>query len=188
MNLGYLTVIMVVIFMALAAWGAFGISKYAFRVSSGKGLAVLLFPPYTFYFAFKELQEEGKEGPITFWLWGAFTTVMLLLAFWGPINLVLTGNADQMNPNWRAEMEAEYGAKEFELKEIPDVKVNPAAKIATTNNAVGTNNAAGTNTAPGTNNAVAPGAAAAPGGAAAAPSAPGAAAPAAAPSAPAAPK
>jgi hypothetical protein len=70
--------------------GAWMISRYAFRISQGTGIGVLLFPPYTFYFAFFQLEQDGKEIPIATWLFGLVSTILLIFVFWQPINLVMT--------------------------------------------------------------------------------------------------
>lgn len=160
MNLGYLTIILVVIAFVVSAFGAYGIAKYAFRISTGKGMGVLLFPPYTFYFSFFELQEEGKEKPIALWMWGLITTILIVVAFLQPIQLVLSGRADELNPPSEEELTKAYGAQGTQLEELPDAPPapEPAPTPAATNN--GTNNGAtggtnaGTNAA--TNNAAAP--------------------------------
>ena len=159
MNLGYLTIILVVIAFVVSAFGAYGIAKYAFRISTGKGVGVLLFPPYTFYFSFFELQEEGKEKPIALWMWGLITTILVAVAFLQPIQMVLSGRADELNPPSEEELTKAYGAQGTQLEELPDAPApEPTPAPAATNN--GTNNGtnsgtnAGTNTA--TNNAAAP--------------------------------
>lgn len=148
MNLGYLTVIIVIVAFLVSAAGAWGIAKYAFRISTGKGLAVLLLPPYTFYFSFYELQEEGKEKPIALWMWGLVTTAVVLVAFFQPLQMVLEGRAAELNPPSEEELTKAYGSQGGKLEALPDLPPPPVVPEPTTNNGTnGTNN--GTN---GTNN------------------------------------
>ena len=107
------------------------------RISTGKGLAVLLLPPYTFYFSFYELQEEGKERPIALWMWGLVTTILVAVAFMHPIQLVLQGRAAELNPPTEEELTKAYGAKEFELEALADLPIPPPEP----QNVAGTNNA-----------------------------------------------
>lgn len=150
MNVGYLTIAMIILSMVACGVGAFGIAKYAFRISSGKGVAVLLLPPYTFYFSFYELQEEGKEKAISLWMGGLVVTLIMIAAFWGPVSMVLNGEADKLYPTSADEMAAEYGKKPVSaelLKPIADLEVPQNQAVAGTNNGTaGTNNGtAGTN-------------------------------------------
>jgi len=137
MNLGYLTIIIVIVAFCVSAVGAYGIAKYAFRISTGKGLAVLLLPPYTFYFSFYELQEEGKEKPIALWMWGLVTTLLVAIAFMHPIQLVLQGRAAELNPPTEEELTKAYGAKDFQLEALADLPIPPPEP----QNLAGTNNA-----------------------------------------------
>lgn len=57
--------------------GTVWLSKYAFRISTGTGLLTLLFPPYTFYFAFFKLEEKGAEKSTATWMFGLLTTALL---------------------------------------------------------------------------------------------------------------
>ncbi|MEZ4461075.1 MAG: hypothetical protein R3E66_15400 [bacterium] len=163
MNVGYLTIGLVILGMVACGVGAFGIAKYAFRISSGKGALAFLFPPYTFYFSFFELQEEGKETPIALWLSGLFVTLLISVAFWQPINMVFQGKADELYPPAADEMEKQFGQKPVSAelsKPIAELEVPVQAPAATNNatNGAGTNNTADTNNAApatngGTNNA-----------------------------------
>ncbi len=143
MNVGYLTIGLVILGLVVCGIGAFGIAKYAFRISSGKGAAVLLIPPYTFYFSFYELQEEGKEAPIALWISGMVVTVIIAAAFWQPINMVFNGQAALLDPASAEDVAKEFGAKEVSAelsKPIADLEV-PVVPVAATNN--GTNNTNG---------------------------------------------
>ena len=71
-------------------WGAFKLSKFAFRVSTGAGIMVLLVPPYTFMFAMK-LQQEEKELPMAAWLFGIVASGLLVAAFFQPLQRVSKG-------------------------------------------------------------------------------------------------
>jgi len=81
-------------FVAGAAW----LSKYAFRLGTGPGIAVLLFPPYTFYFAFYQLRVEEKDRPTALWLFGIVATALLSVIFWAPITAALTGDFSALQP------------------------------------------------------------------------------------------
>lgn len=156
--------VLVVITLALVAvgvlsywYGAWKLSRYAARISGGLGLAVLLVPPVTFWFAFFKLEQEGKEFPTTMWLFGLVSTLVLVGVFSHPLSLVATGRMDELErPTGVAETAvAEYGQDDGKVfvatpskpMEIPTPPPTPAA----TNGATGTNGAAGTNGA--TNNA-----------------------------------
>ena len=67
--------------------GAIGLAKFAFRLSTGQGLAVILFPPYTFYFAFARLEEAGKEMPTAMCMFGIVTTAILSVLLVGTLQL-----------------------------------------------------------------------------------------------------
>jgi len=59
-------------------YGLYTLSRYAFRVSRGRGIAAVLFPPYMLYFAFSELEEDGKDAPTFSWLFGFLITALLV--------------------------------------------------------------------------------------------------------------
>jgi hypothetical protein len=161
MNVGYLTIGLVILGLVVCGIGAFGIAKYAFRISSGKGAAVLLFPPYTFYFSFYELEEEGKEAPIALWISGMVVTLIIAAAFWQPINMVFNGEAALLDPASAEDVAKEFGAKEVSAelsKPIADLEV-PVIPVAATNNGTNNTNNGTNNTNNGTNgmtNGVAP--------------------------------
>ncbi|MEM1346979.1 MAG: hypothetical protein AAGI01_00385 [Myxococcota bacterium] len=81
-------------FVAGSAW----LSKYAFRLGAGPGLAVLLFPPYTFYFAFYQLRVEEKDRPTALWLFGIVATALLTALFWAPITAAFSGDFSSLQP------------------------------------------------------------------------------------------
>lgn len=96
-------------------YGTIQISKYAFRVSSGRGIATLLFPPYAIIFAFTELDEEGKEGPVAAWTFGLVVGAVLIAMFFQPLQLLVTGQLDELraqNPNQAATAEYDEGDEE----------------------------------------------------------------------------
>ena len=122
--------------------GAWMISRYGFRVSTGTGVGVLLFPPYTFWFAFFQLEQEGKELPIATWLFGLVSTILLVFVFWAPLNLVATQGfaaAIESSESPGEAAIAEYGDKSDEIVEDDEAPAEeePAepAPAATTANA-----------------------------------------------------
>lgn len=72
--------------------GAIGLAKYAFRLGTGPGLMVLLFPPYTFYFAFYKLTHEDKDRPTAMWMFGLLATILLVFVFQHPLSLAARGD------------------------------------------------------------------------------------------------
>lgn len=78
-------------------YGALKLAKYGFRLSTAVGLAVILFPPFTFYFALKKLEVDGKETPTAMVFFGLVTTILLSVIFWYPLSLFLTGNFDELD-------------------------------------------------------------------------------------------
>lgn len=96
MFLVYITLALITLGVAAFVWGAIALSKYGFRISVPVGLAVLLFPPYTFYFAFYRLEEEGKELPTASWLCGLIVSILLTLLFLPTLQHVFAGEWDQL--------------------------------------------------------------------------------------------
>jgi len=141
MNIGYVSVLLLVFAIALLAYGAYGVSKYAFRISSGKGMATLLFPPYTFYFSFYELEEEGKEFPIFLWMWGLVITIVVAAVFWQPLQYVATGRAAELSEPVGVDAAVEKykdqsgTVAEADDDEEPEDKNEPVEEVAATNNA-----------------------------------------------------
>lgn len=76
-------------------WGVLKLAKYGFRISTGTGIAILLFPPFTLSFALK-LQQDGKELPLTAWLFGIVSSLLLVGVFFQPLKLVLTGQMENV--------------------------------------------------------------------------------------------
>jgi hypothetical protein len=96
MFLVYITLALISLGVAAFVWGAISLAKFGFRISVPVGLAVLLFPPYTFYFAFFRLEEEGKELPTAGWLCGLIVSVLLSLMFLPTLQHVFAGEWDQL--------------------------------------------------------------------------------------------
>ncbi len=166
MNIGYLSVLLLGIAVILFVIGTLGIAKFAARISGGKAAAVALFPPYAFYFSFYELEEEGKEPAIALWMTGIVVTILMLVAFSGPISMVFQGRAAELDaPSIAETAESEFGGKGSEgdvPPPVPELEVDPNQQVAGTNSGTaangatnGTNDAtnnAGTNNAPATTN------------------------------------
>lgn len=96
MLLVIITLALIALGVAAFLWGAVALSRFGFRISVPVGLAVLLFPPYTFYFAFFRLEEEGQELPTASWLGGLIVSVLLGLVFSPTLGHVVNGNWDQL--------------------------------------------------------------------------------------------
>ena len=75
-------------------YGAFKLAKFGFRLSTGVGLAVLLFPPYTFYFAFKKLEVDGKGFPTALCAFGIILSALMISAFYPPLSAMATGDIE----------------------------------------------------------------------------------------------
>lgn len=88
-------------------YGTITLSRYAFRVGTGHGLAVLLFPPYTLYFAFWGADERGKELPAAASVFGLFLAAFIAGIFWSPVQLVFQGRFDTLSQ--RAEAASPVG-------------------------------------------------------------------------------
>ncbi len=97
MILVVLTLILILVGMVAYGVGVAKLSKYAFRIGTGVGWAVILFPPYTFYFAFKQLEVDGKELPTALCCFGLVLTVLLALIFWQPLSMTLTGDLESVD-------------------------------------------------------------------------------------------
>ncbi len=109
--------------------GAFWLAKYASRLNAGQALAVLLFPPYTFYFAFYKLQVDGKERATSLWMFGLAATLLLGGVFFQPLGVIASGNVsklDPVDPDEEKRKVQEQLAKE--LKEQSEAKAKELAK------------------------------------------------------------
>lgn len=87
--------------------GAVKLSKYGFRLGSKIGWAVILFPPYTFYFAFKKLEVDGKELPTAMCSFGIILTVMITAAFFQPLSAMAVGDFEGAHGMLHAEIAPE---------------------------------------------------------------------------------
>lgn len=155
MLLVVITFLLIAVGVGSYIYGAWRLSRYAARVSGGLGIAVFLLAPVTFWFAFYELEQDGKEFPTTMWLFGLVSTVVLTLVFWTPISYVATGRMDLLEqPVGVAEAAVdEYGDSEEggdapppEEEPAPEVEKNaPAEEPTKTTGESATNGAAGTN-------------------------------------------
>lgn len=105
--------------IAAHIWGAWSLAKYGFRLSTGTGLAVLLIPPYAFYFAFFKLEQEGKETPTALWAFGLIVAALMVLAFQEPLGYVARGQISElaaMTTSAAEEAVRQYGASEEDLQ------------------------------------------------------------------------
>ena len=115
-----ITLGLILVGVAAFIYGTIRLSKFAFRVSTGRGVAVLLFPPYALYFAFAELEEEDKAIPTASWLFGVVVTTLLLVLFQTPISLLLSGQTDKLEAKSPGEVATDkYGSTDVSLTE-PD--------------------------------------------------------------------
>ena len=90
-----ITLFLILIGVGFFIYGAVGLSKYAFRMGTGQGLAVLLIPSYTIYFALFKLEEEGKSWPTASWLFGLVVAVLLSAAFWPDLSALMRGDMER---------------------------------------------------------------------------------------------
>lgn len=91
-----LTLVLILLGVVAYFYGAYKLAKYGFRLSTGIGIAVLLFPPYTFYFAFKKLEVDGKELPTALVSFGLVLTILLSVVFAQELELAVTGQFDEL--------------------------------------------------------------------------------------------
>ncbi len=97
MVLTVITLILILVGVLAYFYGAIKLSKYGFRLGTGIGLAVIFFPPYTFYFAFKKLEVDGKELPTAMCSFGLITATLMILMFSHPLSLLVTGQLDELD-------------------------------------------------------------------------------------------
>lgn len=102
-----ITGLLIAIAIGAFIYGTIQLSTYAFRISTGRGIAVLLLPPYTLYFAFAELDQEEKALPTASWVFGISVTALLMAIFWQPITLLATGQTDKLVAKSPGEVAAE---------------------------------------------------------------------------------
>ena len=81
MELTVITLTLLGITVASFLVGSIWLAKFAFRLSAGQGIGVLLFPPYTFYFAFYQLDNDAKDRPTALWMFGLVASILLVLIF-----------------------------------------------------------------------------------------------------------
>jgi hypothetical protein len=117
MLLAVITLALIAVALGFFVYGAWGLSKYAFRLGTGPGLLCLLFPPYTFYFAFFKLEEEGKDFPTAAWLFGILTTALLVGVFWSPLSKVATGDFESLEAGGAGSAVKEYQSESSEADE-----------------------------------------------------------------------
>lgn len=118
MVLVILTLILISVGLIAYIYGAVRLAKFGFRISTLVGLAVLLFPPYTFYFAFKKAEVNGKELPTALCCFGLVLTLLLGGIFWQPLSMTFSGNIDQveelMTPDRGEQYMADYDDEDVE--------------------------------------------------------------------------
>jgi hypothetical protein len=85
------TSLLILVGLVAYGYGAFKLSRYAFRISSGLGIGVMLFPPLALFFGIFQLEEEGKELPTAMCMFGLVNTIVLVTLFWVPLSLAATG-------------------------------------------------------------------------------------------------
>jgi hypothetical protein len=111
--IGAITSLLIALGVVAFIYGTVRLSMYAFRISTGRGIATLLFPPYTAYFTFSELHEEEKAIPAAAWMFGIVVTALMLAIFWQPISYVMTGQGDKLEANTPGQVASEkYGSVE----------------------------------------------------------------------------
>lgn len=91
-----LTIVLILVGVGAYFYGAVKLAKYGFRLGTGVGLAVIFFPPYTFYFAFKKLEVDGKELPTALCCFGLVLSIGLVIIFWHPLSLTFTGQFEEV--------------------------------------------------------------------------------------------
>ena len=116
MILVVLTLILILVGIVSYVVGAIKLAKYGFRISNAVGWAVILFPPYTFYFAFKKLEVDGKELPTAMCCFGIVLTALLTAIFWQPLSLTFQGNLDEVDEM----MTAETAPAEMTVEEVAE--------------------------------------------------------------------
>lgn len=91
-----LTLALILFGLGTYFYGAYRLAQYGFRLSTGVGVAVLLCPPYTFYFAFKKLEVSGKELPTALVSFGLVLAIGLTVVFSYDLKMVFTGQLDDL--------------------------------------------------------------------------------------------
>ncbi len=142
MSLVIITLALLAVTFASFIYGAIGLSKYAFRLGPGPGIMTLLLPPYTFYFAFYKLNQEGKERPTAMWMFGLLASALLIGIFWVPLSAAATGDLSKLSANKPAEQQQVVVAPLVASPPRPE-PVNNAPAAGTTTGTTG-ETAAGT--------------------------------------------
>jgi hypothetical protein len=104
MGLVVITLILILIGVVAYFAGAYKLAQYGFRLSRGTGLLVLLFPPYTFFFALKKLEVDGKELPTAMCSFGLIVAGLMIAIFWQPLFFAVTGDFDEVQRLMHAEI------------------------------------------------------------------------------------
>lgn len=144
MELTIITLTLLGITVASFLVGSIWLAKYAFRLSAGQGIGVLLFPPYTFYFAFYQLDNDAKDRPTALWMFGLVASVLLVAIFTSALRVpsfVDPTPADQEFINFDAGKEVSFTVSVFDL----DSQGSVFMKIPTLENYQGATFAPGAN-------------------------------------------
>lgn len=116
-----ITLLLILVGFVAFVYGTIALSKFAFRISTGRGVAALLFPPYTLYFAFSELHEEDKDIPAAAWVFGFLVTALLVSVFATPLSHLVNGRWDKLEATSPGEAASEeFGDKEDDDEESDD--------------------------------------------------------------------
>ena len=133
MVLAVITLALLGITLACFVFGTLWLAKYAFRIGTGPGIGVLLFPPYTFYFAFYQLEHERKDRPTALWMFGLVASVLLVVIFAAPLQGLLSGDISALAAP-EPEAAPVQAAPEFDAPPTPEPAAAPA--VAPTPDAV----------------------------------------------------
>lgn len=114
MVLVILTLVLISVGLLAYVYGAVKLAQYGFRISTPVGVAVLLFPPYTFYFAFKKAEVDGKELPTALCTFGIVLTVLLGAIFWQPLSMTFTGDIEGVEEMMTPDFGEEYMADDVD--------------------------------------------------------------------------
>lgn len=116
-QLVFISILLVAVGFVSYLVGAIKLAKFAFRISGGAGIGVLLFPPYTFYFAMFKLEQSGKELPTAMAAFGLVTTLAMSMLTYGIMTeapVVPEAQAEEYVAPASAEAPAEEAAKPAE--------------------------------------------------------------------------
>ncbi len=127
MVLAIITLALLGITVACFVIGSIWLSKYAFRLGTGHGLGVLLFPPYAFYFAFYKLEQETKDRPTALWMFGLVASVLLVAIFWAPLSTAARGDISALAA---PEEEATKPKKSASIEKAPAKEAEDEAPAA----------------------------------------------------------